>query len=233
MWACDTICDTKFSLKLGDKKGIKMGSFLGHILPGLYFLILGSWGSFNCSRNFSISRYQRNAKFVICLSSFWNWHYIRVLFLFGQQSEMADIKIILLSRQSEKAGYRNKASHQGSFRFPCESLLKLSAFSVQLVFSTMRSSSSTTWSPATSPWAWSMVYCESILKSITFPVQLVFSSSQWSRSSIKYCQHLQVFSSGWRAGYRMGPQRDVEQCKPLGNDHFLHGKHPLRNWILL
>ena len=27
-----------------------------HGLSGLYFLVLGSWGFFNCSRNFSISR---------------------------------------------------------------------------------------------------------------------------------------------------------------------------------
>ena len=43
------ICRSKRSLT----KRLNMGSFWGHALPGLYFLVLGCWGSFNCSKNFS------------------------------------------------------------------------------------------------------------------------------------------------------------------------------------
>ena len=194
-----------------------MGSFLGHVLPGLYFLVLGAWGSFNCSRNFSISRWGKQifAKiFSICE--------------IGTLSECFG-KSILPTRKSE-AGYRNKATHQGSLRLPCESLLKLAAFSVQLVFLSSLSLILV---------ITIMIYCllcESLLKLTAFSVQLVFLLSlSFILVSIftSTLNMISLFPSGWRAGHWLDPQRHVEQLEPLGHDHLLHGQHPLRNWILL
>ena len=67
-WRCELVIQFVNQKSPKDRrKDIKMGSFLGHVLPGLYFLVLGAWGSFNCSRNFSISRW---GKPIFCQNIF-------------------------------------------------------------------------------------------------------------------------------------------------------------------
>ena len=118
-----------------------MGSFLGHALPGKYFLPLHLINLIRlilpCPWLLGFLQLQQelfNFK-VECLNK--ALPYILELNLILQPT--FTISTVVILRRQSKTGYINRATHQGSTRLPWESALKLTAFSVQLVLSSLPS----------------------------------------------------------------------------------------------
>jgi hypothetical protein len=93
----------------------EMGSFLGHLLSSVYFLLLGCWGAGHCSHSYHRARCGRYT-----------------------QSPSSG------ARRS-RAPYRSRAAHQGSTRLPLLSGLKVAAFSVQVALGTPGPPSPSSW----------------------------------------------------------------------------------------